>query len=467
MRSLSILLLILGLPSLLWAAEESAEPAEISYYRDIRPIFQASCTGCHQPAKRGGDLMMTDHQHLMEGGASGPAIVPGKTQESYLLELITPQDGKAEMPQKAEPLSQTDREKIAKWIEQGAKDDTPESARPHFDAENPPVYVRAPVLTSIEISPDGQLVAVSGYHEVLLRQLSAGHKIVGRLVGMSERIEAVAFSPDGTRLAVAGGSPGRLGELQMWQVDSRKLLYSVPVSYDNVYGVSWSPDGKVVAIGCGDNTVRGFSAETGEQVFFNGAHEDWALDTVFSKDGSHLVSVGRDMTVKLYEVATQRFVDNVTSITPGALKGGLNAVARHPSEDQVLIGGADGVPKIYRLFREKARRIGDDFNKIKDFPEMPGRIYDVAFTSDAKRAVAASSLDGKGFVRVFSVDDGKQLLELEGPLGAVYSISIGPDNQRIASAGFDGSVILHDLESGKQVAQFPAVPIADQTALAD
>ena len=44
-------------------------------------------------------------------------------------------------------------------------------------------------------------------------------------------------------------------------------------------------------------------------------------DTAFSADGSHLVSVGRDMTVKLTEVATQRFVDNITSITPGALRG--------------------------------------------------------------------------------------------------------------------------------------------------
>ena len=459
------LAILIASPAIVMAEEATPDSTEqVSYYRDVRPILQGNCQGCHQPAKRGGDYLMTDHQSLLTSGESGSkAIVAGDPAASYLVELITPVDGKAEMPKDKPPLSEADQKIVLNWILQGAKDDTPDSAKDKYDAEHPPSYVRPPVLTSVAFSPDGQLLAVSGYHEVLL-QKADGSGIAGRLVGMSERIESIAFSPDGTKLAVAGGSPGRLGELQVWNVADQALAFSLPVSYDNVYGVSWSPDGKLIAIGCGDNSVRGFNADSGKQVFFNGAHEDWALDTVFSKDGSHLVSVSRDMAVKLYEVKTQRFVDNVTSITPGALKGGINAVARHPSEDQVLIGGADGVPKVYRLFREKARKIGDDFNKIKDFPELPGRIYDVAFTSDAAKAVACSSLDGAGHVHVFNVADGKKVLELEGPLHAVYSISISPDNKRIASVGFDGEVLLHDLETGKQLSQFSAVPITTQTA---
>src|SRR5208283_4835099 len=88
-----------------------------------------------------------------------------------------------------------------------------------------------------------------------------------------------------------------------------------------VDGASWSPDGTRVAFGCADNTVRAIDARTGEQVLFLGAHSDWAQDTVFSVDGSHVISVGRDMAAKLTEMATQRFIDNITSITPGALKG--------------------------------------------------------------------------------------------------------------------------------------------------
>ena len=65
--------------------------------------------------------------------------------------------------------------------------------------------------------------------------------------------------------------------------------------------------------------MRAVDTKTGKQVFYQGAHSDWALDTVFSIDDSHLVSVSRDRTAKLTEVKTERFVDNITSFSPGAL----------------------------------------------------------------------------------------------------------------------------------------------------
>src|SRR5262249_41090158 len=160
------------------------------------------------------------------------------------------------------------------------------------------------------------------YHEVLLHKAD-GSGVVARLVGLSERTQSVAFSPDGKWLAVTGGDPGRFGEVQIWDVARRKLRLSLAVTFDTVYGASWSPDGTKVAFGCADNTLRAIEAPSGKQVLFQGAHNDWVLNTVFSSDGAHLVSVSRDRSMKLTEVATQRFIDNVTSITPGALKGGL------------------------------------------------------------------------------------------------------------------------------------------------
>ena len=358
----------------LQAAEPAQEPTEVSYYRDVRPIFVQHCQGCHQPAKAQGGLIMTDQPDLLKIGDSGePAVVPGKPEKSLILTQITSQGGKPPaMPKGKDPLIGRDVMLIQKWIAQGAKDDTPASARQVLvDAEHPPSYVLPPVITTVAFSPDSSLLAVSGYHEVLLHKAD-GSGLVARLVGLSERIQSLAFSPDGKSLAVTGGSPGRFGEVQIWDVTKKKLKIAIPVTFDTVYGASWSPDGSKVAFGCADNTLRAIDASTGKQILYQGAHNDWVLNTVFSTDGLHLVSVSRDRSMKLTEVATQRFIDNVTSITPGALKGGLLAVARRPLKDkkmvksppdpadklydELLIGGSDGVPRLYKMHRETKRQ---------------------------------------------------------------------------------------------------------------
>jgi hypothetical protein len=261
--------------SLALAAEPAASPpAEVSYFRDVLPILRAkNCTGCHQQAKKGGEYVMTEFATLLKGGESGSAaVVPGDPKGSYLIEQITPVDGKADMPKDAPPLSAPEIATITRWIEQGAKDDTPASNRPQYDAEHPPIYMASPVIKSVEYSPQGDLIAVSGYHEVLLHKPD-GSGLAGRLVGQSERIESARFSPDGKLLAVAGGSPGRFGELQIWDVEKRQMKLSLMIGYDTCYGASWAPNGKLVAIGCPDNTVRAFDVETGKQVLLGPRHD--------------------------------------------------------------------------------------------------------------------------------------------------------------------------------------------------
>lgn len=455
------------------------ETAEVSYYKDIRPIFQQQCNGCHQPAKPSGGYVMTSHADLLKKGESDrPGIVPKNPATSHIIEQITPQEGKKpRMPRGAPPLPEKDVALIQKWIAQGAKDDTPASDRTVVDADHPPTYVLPPVISAIAYSPDGQLLAVSGHHEVLLHKAD-GTGLVARLIGQAERIQSLAFSPDGKFLAMAGGSPGRFGEIQIWDVAARKLKQSVSVTFDTLYGVSWSHDGTKVAFGCADNTARAIETATGKQVLYQGAHNDWVLGTVFSTDSDYLVSVGRDRTAKLTEVATQRFIDNITSITPGALKGGLTAVARRPWAqkkmvkaaniaiadtrekvyDELIFGGSDGTPRLYKMHRETKRVIGDDANKIREYEPMPGRVYAVAFSPDGKLFAAASSLDGVGEVRVYSVDDGKRVSTFEGQKGGVFTVAFRPDGKQVATAGFDGLVRLNDPATGKLLREFLPIP---------
>ncbi|MGI9457989.1 MAG: DUF1549 domain-containing protein, partial [Aeoliella sp.] len=361
-----------------------------------------------------------------------------------------------------------------------------------IDADHPPIYTQPPVVTSLDYSADGALLAIAGNHEVRLHRAD-GSALVGRLIGLAERIETVRFSPDGKQLAVAGGNPALQGEVQVWNVEEQELMLSVMVGFDTLRGVSWSPDGKQIAFGCGDNTVRVIDVETGEQVLYQSAPNDWPLDTVYSVDGSHLVSVGRDMTAKLIEVATQRFVDNITSITPGALKGGIHSVARHPARDEILYGGADGVPRIYRMHRQTKRVIGDDANLLFELPPLEGRVFSVDFSGDGTLIAAGSSLNGRGAVHVYRMeadpvtpDDIRNLLfkpthtrskeELEKLKkhfadavetvaqiavtdAAIYAVSISPDGKTVAATGSDGTVRLVSVESGKVDSSFKFVEI--------
>jgi len=477
------------------AKKEAAK--KVSYYKEVRPVFQANCQGCHQPAKVKGSYVMTDFKKLLAGGESRLAAIVAKSPDkSNLLKLITPVEGKAEMPEGRKPLHAAEIELIRNWIAQGAVDDTPANAKERYDANHPPVYSLPPVITSLDYSADGQLLAVPGFHEVLLHKAD-GSGLVARLVGLSERIESVRFSPDGTKLAVAGGLPGRMGEVQVWDVEKRKLLLSVPVTYDTVYGANWSPDGKLIAFGCGDNSVRAIESDTGKEVVFQGAHSDWVLDTTFNAKGDHIISVSRDMTSKLTEVATQRFIDNITSITPNALKGGIHAVAHHPRREEIVFGGSDGIAKVYQIFRTTARQIGDDSNGIFPLEPMLGRVYSVVFSRDGSVIAAGSALDGKGDVfattytsstnpittdmanvmkkipasrnaqdqaAIAKYKDSIAKKLFKTPVDAgVFAVAISPDNKTTAAAGSDGVVRLFNTADGSRKGEFLSVKVSEAT----
>ena len=468
---------------------------QVSYYTQVRPIFQVHCVGCHQPAKAKGGYVMTDFKRLVgKGDSDVAAIHPKDAKKSLLVEMITPVDGEAEMPVGRAPLSPADIETIKRWIAQGAADDSPESAKTVYDMDHPPTYSQAPYITTMDYSPDGKLIAVGGFHEVLVHNAD-GSGLVKRLVGLAERIESVQFSPDGSMLSVAGGLPARQGELQIWDAKTWKLKNSISVTYDTIYGAKWSPDNKHVAVGCADKTVRAFDIKSGKQVFFNQAHSDWALDTTWSPKGDKIISVGRDMTAKGYEFKTERFIDNLTSITPKALKGGLIAIDTHPKLDEVLVGGSDGTPMIFRLERVAKRVIGDNSNLIRRYPSMKGRIFAVAYSPDGKRIVAGSSLNGKGQIHVFNSDvkrevsdalkkvfgirpasfkpdqrkmvedyqtEGAKLVSAEDYDTGIYALAYSPDGKTIVASGGDGVLRFLDSSNLSLKRAFVPVPLPEK-----
>ena len=128
--------------------------------------------------------------------------------------------------------------------------------------------------------------------------------------------------------------------------------------------------------------------------------------------------------------------------------------------DELLIGGSDGVPRLYKMHRETKCVIGDDANKIREYEAMPGRIYAVCFNHDGSLLAVGSSLNGRGEVRVYQVSDGKRVSTFAGQQGAVYAVKFHPNGKEVASAGFDGVVRLNDPQTGKLIKEFMPVPAA-------
>ena len=85
------------------ADEKPAPTGPVSFYRQVRPVLQRNCTGCHQPAKAGGKLVLTTYAATKAGGEQGMGFEPGKPDDSLLIEFISGE--KPAMPKNAPPLS--------------------------------------------------------------------------------------------------------------------------------------------------------------------------------------------------------------------------------------------------------------------------------------------------------------------------------------------------------------------------
>ncbi len=444
------------------AAEDVAAPAKpVSFYRQVRPILQRHCSGCHQPAKQGGNLQLISYDVFKKGGETGATFVVGNPDESLIVKQIS--GTKPEMPLNSDPLTSKQIETIRNWIAQGATDDTPAAAKEEITADKPPIYTSSPVITALAYSPDSTKLAVSGYHEVLLHQAD-GNGLVARLIGRSPKITSIRFSPDGTRLAAAGGAPSLFGEIQFWDTAKNELVRSDTIGIDTLYGISFNDDGSLLSYGTFDGRVRAIQVADGKQVMSMDAHSDLVFGTTFSLKNDHVISVSRDMSMKLTELKTSQFIDNITSITPGALKGGLMAVQRHPKEEEVLIGGADGEPKLYKIFRTQARQIGDDFNRLRSYTKLPGRICCLQFNTDGSKFVVGSSNATSGAARVYKTDTEQPLAELKGNNAGVYAVAFRPDGKEVATGGLDGIVRLYNAETGELVKEFPPVTISPAVA---
>jgi WD40 repeat protein len=401
-------------------------------------------------------MVLDSFDNFKKGGRHGSPFVSGRADESLVVKFLR---GELEprMPMGMTPLAPAEIDLFRQWILEGAKDDSG-GVDPDPIPSEPPTYQASPVITALCYSPDGKIIAVSGYHEVVLRSADTG-EMIGRLVGRSERIHSLVFAPDGRTMAAVGGSPARFGEVQFWDIAGRKLIRAVKVGTDTLFGAAFSPDGKYLSFGCSDKTIRIIDVSAGTEIRKMENHSDWVFGTLFSVDGTRLVSVSRDHFLKLSDVATGAFIENLNLLTKATFggQGELYCLARHPKSDVVVAAGDDRTPRMYTINRPRAMKIDDDSCLLREFEVQSGPVQAISFSPDGS-LVAVGGMGAE--INVYRSDNGENVAALRGHQGGIYTISFHPDGAKLASAGFDGEVRIYDIKAQNLLKAYIPVPVA-------
>lgn len=436
------------LPALLLSTSPlpAQEEAEISFIRDVAPILSRRCQGCHSAKESNSNYRLDTFEGLLTSGDFGtPPVTPGKLDNSELYRLIAVGDADERMPKDADPLSAKELTTIRNWIQQGAEFDGTSTQKPFAEqiprARHPAAPERYPLplpVTALAFLPDSGHVVVGGYHELTIWNADSG-EVVQRVGNLARRTLAVAVSPDGSQLAVAGGTAGSWGELRLLDAKSFDTLAVLATSSDVIFDVSFCPDGKQLAAALSDQSIRIFDLASRELVRTIESHADWVVGIAWSSDGKHLVSASRDKTSKLFEMETGHLLT-----TYSGHAAPVHGVVFGAEDKQVISCGAD--KKIHVWNVADAKRIGE-------FPAHDGDVFKLAVVGEQLLSVSA---DGKA--RQCSTKDRKTVRDLDAGSDWAISLAVTRDRSRIAVGHFDGHVSVWNLAQGQRLTRFLASP---------
>jgi WD40 repeat protein len=407
-----------------------------NFSRDVIPILQKNCTGCHSSTAHKSGLILDSYEALMKGGRHGQAVVPNDAKASRLVAML---EGKLDprMPLDNDPLKVSEISIIKSWIDGGAVGPgLNETVRPPATSATPNIRPAVSVVSpvaSVKFSPDGSVLAVGGYREVRLIDAASG-KVQATLSGHADFVRSIAFSPDGKMIAAAGGEPQIGGEIKIWDVDTHLLLRTMRGHKDCIYSVAWSPDGRLLASGSYDKMVKMWDAATGKEVRNLQDHIDAVFAVGFSPDGKRLASASQDRTVKIWDVASGRRLYTLSDASDG-----LTSVAFSPAGDQVAAVGYDKTIYIWRQGQ-------DDGHLTQSLIADEDSLLALVWSRDGTTIVTASS-DGSIRIRDSRLD---LLGVIDRQPDWVEALDISPDGRQLAAGRYNGTLSVYDMKTFKE-----------------
>ena len=249
-------------------------------------------------------------------------------------------------------------------------------------------------------------------------------------VEISEGVWTLAFSPDGKRLVIGGGSPNKPGQFQIWDVAGGQPLVA-RWAHRGVRAVAYSPDGNVLATGHWGGDIKLRDPLTGiEQTRLTG-HASGVNCLAFSADGALLASAGLDGKVRFWDVKARREGPKFLQ-----LRGVVFSVAFFHDGHTLATSGDDGVARIWNLDTRKERVVlqGHTAKQVEALAVSPD-----------DQVVATGSWDGT--VKLWDPQTGKATATLQHEEGWVLAVAFSPNGRLLASAGADGMVRIWDLAS--------------------